>query len=154
MTPRRTSIDTYRAIANEGLLSRRRLQVYSVLFEVGPATAAEISNATPGLKSASKGDNVHARLLELKELGCVYERGERKCRMTGRRAITWDVTESLPVKKQADRLEKLRLKRRNLMRSLNQVENEIRRLEQSEATKGQTSLPLFDEPAGKVTKLG
>jgi len=39
---RDTSIEAYRTIKANGLLSKRRLQVYEYLFNHGPATAKEI----------------------------------------------------------------------------------------------------------------
>lgn len=95
---RRTSIYAYREIEENGLLSKRRFQVYSTLYRIGPATAAEIATAIPGEKSSSVGFNVHARLCELKRMGCVDELGERSCNITGNNVILWDVNESLPRK--------------------------------------------------------
>jgi hypothetical protein len=96
---RKTSIETFRQIEEEGMLSSRRLQVYSTLFKIGPATAAEISEADRGsFTNPAKGDNSHARLSELKKMGCVEEVGERVCSITGRNVLVFDVTSDLPQK--------------------------------------------------------
>lgn len=99
MVSRKTSKAVYKQIQKEGLLSDRRWQVYSTLFEIGPATAAEISLKDQGsFTNPAKGDNSHARLSELKLMGCVEEVGEKVCSVTGRQVILWDVTSNLPVK--------------------------------------------------------
>jgi hypothetical protein len=37
------------------------------------------------------------RFTELRKLGVIYEVGNRKCSVTGRTAIEWDLTDRLPV---------------------------------------------------------
>lgn len=94
---RKTSIETYRQIESEGLLSRRRLQVYQTLYKIGPATAAEISQEDQGsFTNPAKGDNSHARLSELMKMGCVEEVGTKACSITGRNVILYDVTSDIP----------------------------------------------------------
>jgi hypothetical protein len=94
---RQTSIDTYHAIESEGLLSKRRWEVYQALYHVGPATAGEVAQSSGSVRNFSVGDNTHARIGELVERGVVREVGERECRVSGRMCIVWDVTEHLPV---------------------------------------------------------
>jgi len=99
MASRNTSKKVYKQIEAEGLLSGRRWNVYKTLFKIGPSTAAEISQADcSSFKNPAKGDNSHARLSELKEMGAVEEVGERTCSTTGREVILWDVTSQIPVK--------------------------------------------------------
>ena len=96
---RQTSIETYHAIEANGLLSQRRWAVYRTLFEIGPATAAEISEADDSsFTNPAKGDNSHARLNELIKQGCVEEVGTRICSITGREVLLYDVTKNLPAK--------------------------------------------------------
>ena len=95
---RDTSIEAYNTIKAEGLLSKRRLEVYEVLFHNGPLTATQIAQDMPGFKSQSVGANVHARLGELRSAGCVIERGEVECPITKMRVILFDVTSKLPIK--------------------------------------------------------
>ena len=38
-----------------------------------------------------------ARFTELRELGVIYEKGVRKCRITGKNVIEWDLTNRLPI---------------------------------------------------------
>ena len=91
MKTRQTSIDCYNQIKSEGLLSKRRLQVYESIFNYAPCTASEVFN-DKNLKTNQSG-----RFTELRDLGVIYEKGERLCRVTGRNVIEWDLTDKLPV---------------------------------------------------------
>jgi len=95
---RQTSIDAYNTIKNNGLLSKRRWEVYDALFNYGPLTATQIASKMPGFKSQSVGANVHARLGELRSFGVVVELGEVECPETGNTVILWEVTNKLPTK--------------------------------------------------------
>ena len=48
-----------------------------------------------------------ARFTELRELGVIYEKGERKCNITGRNVIEWDLTDKLPQGKISNNKKKL-----------------------------------------------
>ena len=91
MKTRQTSIDCFNQIKSEGLLSKRRLQVYESIFNYAPCTASEVFN-DKNLKTNQSG-----RFTELRDLGVIYEKGERLCRVTGRNVIEWDLTDRLPV---------------------------------------------------------
>ena len=91
MKKRQTSIDCYRQIKSEGLLSKRRLQVYESIFNYAPCTASEVFN-DKNLKTNQSG-----RFTELRDLGVIYEKGERLCKVTGRNVIEWDLTDTIPV---------------------------------------------------------
>jgi len=96
---RRTSIEAYEKIRDEGLLSKMRWIVYDLLFAHGPATAAELaSRFPPSVGGRGQAGNVHARLGELRDVGCVAEIGERECTITRNNVILWDVTDGLPKK--------------------------------------------------------
>lgn len=87
--PRKTSIQAYQQIKNSGLLAKRRLEVYSWLFDHGPATASEIEN---GMKRR----HANKRLSELRDQGVVEEVGQKICMVSGYEVILWDVTGLLP----------------------------------------------------------
>lgn len=98
---RQTSISAYNAIKENGLLSKRRWEVYDILFRFGPLTANEAFKkiATETGKSSSSFLSVsNARFTELRRNGLLVEAGERSCSITGVRVIEWDVTDKLPVK--------------------------------------------------------
>ena len=91
MNTRQTSIDCYNEIKANGLLSKRRLEVYEAIFKAAPCTTNE---ALMFIHSGSHG--VGSRTTELRELGVIYEKGVKKCLVTGRSVIEWDLTDNLP----------------------------------------------------------
>ena len=95
MKTRQTSIDCYNKIKQEGLLSKRRLEVYEAILSTAPCTSSEaIRNA----KTTFGVFGVSSRFTELRDLGVIYEKGEKKCSITGRNVIEWDLTDRLPIK--------------------------------------------------------
>ena len=92
MKTRETSIDCFNEIKREGLLSKMRFEVYSALFLMGkPSTTREVY-ATMNVDKQEA-----TRFTELRKLGVIYEVQNRKCTITGRMAIEWDLTNKLPV---------------------------------------------------------
>jgi hypothetical protein len=104
MNTRQTSINCYNQIRAEGLLTKRRLQVYEAIFRNAPCTSAE------AMKGLLNGNNVlsqsRARFTELRELDVIYEKGEKKCSVTGRTVIEWDLTDRLPKDKTITKITK------------------------------------------------
>lgn len=97
---RRTSVEAYHAIQENGLLSLRRWQVYEVLYDIGPATGGEVFKEMlrrHGLGIPSNSNTI-TRLGELRERGVVEEMGIRQCSVSGQRVLLWDVTDKLPSK--------------------------------------------------------
>jgi len=94
---RQTSVDCYNQIKSEGLLSKRREQAYYAMLQTAPCSAGELEvffNSYFNLKGSWK------LLSQLAELGTVKEIGEKTCSITGRNVIEWDLTDSLPEKKE------------------------------------------------------
>jgi hypothetical protein len=92
---RQTSIDCFNKIKENGLLSKRRLEVYEAIFKNAPCTTNE---ALRDINSGSHG--VGSRTSELRDLGVIYEKRQRKCSITGMNVIEWDLTDKLPSKLQ------------------------------------------------------
>lgn len=94
MKARQTSIDCYNQIKLNGLLSKKRFEVYEALFNNAPCTSSE------AMLNNLNGSNVlsqsRSRFTELRELGVIYEKKERKCNVTGKTVIEWDLTDKLP----------------------------------------------------------
>jgi len=94
MKTRQTSIDCYNEIRSNGLLSKRRFEVYEALLSSAPCTSSEaIRNA----KTTFGVFGVSSRFTELRDLGVIYEVRTRECTVTGRNVIEWDLTDRLPV---------------------------------------------------------
>ena len=95
MGVRQTSITCYNQIKSEGLLSKLRLMTYNAMIYSAPCTAGElqqyIEKNSIGVKHSWK------LLSQLRDLGVVYEKGERICRISGRNVIEWDLTDELPI---------------------------------------------------------
>jgi hypothetical protein len=89
---RQTSVDCFNKIKSEGLLAKRRLEVYEAIFKNAPCTTNE---ALKDIYSGSHG--VGSRTTELRDLGVIYEKGIRPCKVTGRNVIEWDLTDKLPI---------------------------------------------------------
>lgn len=93
---RQTSISTYHNIRDNGLLSKRRWQVYRSLFQHGPCTANELGKHLVKGFPENVNLNVVTRLGELRDRGVAVEVRERPCAVTGETVIEWDVTKELP----------------------------------------------------------
>tara|TARA_R110000764_G_scaffold155841_1_gene243768 strand:+ start:454 stop:867 length:414 start_codon:yes stop_codon:yes gene_type:complete len=92
MTTRQTSIDCYNQIKTDGSLSKMRFEVYSALLSMGkPSTTREVYETMNVLKQEA------TRFTELRKLGVIYEVQNRKCTITGRTSIEWDLTDKLPL---------------------------------------------------------
>lgn len=90
MMIRETSIETFLQIKREGLLSKRRQEVYECLYNHGPLTANEV------FTRLNLPTNQSGRFTELEKLGVIKEQSVRVCRVTGRRATAWITTNGLP----------------------------------------------------------
>lgn len=96
---RHTSKQSYDTIKFNGLLSKRRWQVYDILFRDGALTGSELAlkfKKEYGVFAPSN-TNVVTRLGELRDLGVVYEVKTTICSVTGMKVILWDVTDRLPL---------------------------------------------------------
>lgn len=97
MSVRETSLEVFKRIKDNGLLSQRRLEVYSGLFEYGPCTANELFKKMRGVSQVSQA-NIQPRLNELVNVGVAREVETRDCAITGNRVLVYDVTAGLPAK--------------------------------------------------------
>ena len=108
MNTRQTSIDCYNEIKANGLLSKTRLQVYLAILKNAPCSSGE-AFATMTTKENQISQS-RARFTELRELGVIYEKGEKQCSITGRNVIEWDLTDRLPINiKNSNKTKKQRL---------------------------------------------
>lgn len=92
---RQTSINCFNQIKAQGLLSKRRFEVYEKLLAIAPCTASELQKS---MDYNNGGRDCMKRLSELRDLGAIYEKIERKCNVTGKIVIEWDLTDKLPIK--------------------------------------------------------
>lgn len=92
---RETSLDAYRTIEANGMLSRRRWEVYSYTFHNGPTTA---KRAWRALAPQSNSGVITTRFSELQERGVLKDVGQEVDEDSGMMATLWDVTADLPRK--------------------------------------------------------
>lgn len=110
MSTRQTSIDCFNQIKKNNSLSKSRFQVYETLFKINkPSTAREIFAKIPVVKIEP------TRLTELRELGVIYEKGVRKCEITGMNSIEWYLTNNQPKKLPARVTTRQKLKKLEMM---------------------------------------
>lgn len=93
---RQTSIDCFNQIKAEGLLSKLRLRTLNAMLYSAPCTAGELQSYID--KNGIKVKHAWKLLSQLRDFGVVYEKTERKCNVTGRVVIEWDLTDNLPIK--------------------------------------------------------
>lgn len=82
---RSTSAEAYEAIKESGLLGKMQLRVLEVVANHGPITANEVNERLGGY-------GYHKRLSELQRFGVVHTPESRKCSVTGRRCMLWELT--------------------------------------------------------------
>lgn len=96
MSSRDTSVEAFKIIRENGLLSKRRMEVYKYLYENGPCTAKQVTgNLRQGLQDSG---GYNTRLSELRRMGVVKEVDKVKCDESGQMVILWDVTSEIPKK--------------------------------------------------------
>lgn len=92
---RQTSIDCYNEIKANGLLTKIRLKVLENVLELAPCTGTELGDHM--LKKYNINGSWRV-LTHLRDVGILYETGTRKCTVTGREVLEWDLTDNLPTK--------------------------------------------------------
>ena len=95
---RQTSIEAYNTIKENGLLSKRRWEVYDILFHHGPLTAHEVVQVARKQYPYANQTSFNARLSELKKEGVAIEVGSKTNEVSGVSNYLWDVTSGLPIK--------------------------------------------------------
>jgi hypothetical protein len=98
---RETSAECYREIVENGLVSKKRLEVYQIVYKSGPMTSAEVYLELTQGRRVNAISQSRARFTELRQMDLLQEKGTKKCSVTGKTAILWDVTANMPRKLQA-----------------------------------------------------
>lgn len=89
-----TSAKSFHEVEQSGLLGKLQLIIYRQI-DVGPKTTGEIAALLPDYRLNS----ISPRLAELARMNVIATTGERKCSITGKTALVWDKTNSVPVTK-------------------------------------------------------
>ena len=106
-TVRETSIETFHDITENGLLSKRRMEVYTVVFYNQPIIGSEVSRIVKSrFGEWSQSETIRNRLTELRDMGVVKELGTAIDSRNGRKVIQWGTTGNLPEKVTVKKKEK------------------------------------------------
>jgi len=103
---RQTSIDTYHTILNNGMLSKRRQEVYEEIYQNGPKSIADVRQKFRNINPEMSDSSVSTRFSELERLGVIQEVGKKKDERTGNECTLWDVTSNLPIKFEKEKTKK------------------------------------------------
>jgi hypothetical protein len=102
---RQTSIDVYNEIRESGVLGKLQWQVYQALYEHGPMTERELYER---FFTGYQRPSITPRLSELNAMRVIGPVEVREDHITGRRCISWDVTDQnaipLPDKETKDKV--------------------------------------------------
>ena len=125
---RQTSLDIYRKITQQGLLPKKRMQVYEVLFNNGALTGSQIAVLFKKKHPSSEhSESIRNRITELVQQGVVAEVDTIECPITGNMVLQFQTTDSLPVK-----LERKETKHQKVSQALSLIESLGKRLNEPE----------------------
>ena len=122
---RQTSIECYKKIKASGLLSKRRFETYEALMKIAPCTASEVQLS---IGYNNGGRDCMKRISELRDRGVICEVRTRKCTVTGKNVIEWDLTDNLPTKLKATQT----IKQQKVSQALSLIESLGKRLNEPE----------------------
>ena len=108
-----TSIETYHAIKNSGLISEKRLKVFDIFYQNPQGlTGAEVSeiyrNANP---TSQHSETIRNRITELVQMGVLAEVGVVECQFSKRSVMKWYAIDKMPIslEKKLSKKEQLKL---------------------------------------------
>ena len=105
------SIDAYHTIINNGLLSKRRTEVYKLIALHGAQTQNEVFRRALVDNPNTLQNSFNPRFAELERLGVISVVGSKKDEVSGMTCSLWESTGNLPskVKKSLTMTEKYHL---------------------------------------------
>lgn len=121
---RKTSIEVYHRIKSEGLLSKKRMEIYDILYLYGDQTSAEVNEKLIRGKQINGLSQSRARFTELREMGAIEELGTKTCSVTGNTAILWSTTNTIPNKIKKETRKTKKAKVLDLLKNLAKISDE------------------------------
>jgi Fe2+ or Zn2+ uptake regulation protein len=114
----RTSIDTYHAIKDSGLISEKRLKVFDIFYENPDGlTGSQVSEIyRKNHPTSQHSETIRNRITELYEMGVLIEVGVVECEYTKRKVMKWCCIDKMPIP-----LEKKQTKKEKIEEILNDV---------------------------------
>ena len=115
---RTTSIETYYAIKNSGLISEKRMKVFDIFYQnPNGLTGAEVSELYRKENPTSQhSETIRNRITELFQMGVLHEVGVVECKFSKRSVIKWQCIDKMPIP-----LEKKISKKEQIKQILNDV---------------------------------
>ena len=95
----KTSIETYHAIKNSGLISEKRIKVFDI-FYLNPEglTGAEVSEIYRKENPTSQhSETIRNRITELVQMGVLTELGVVECQFSKRNVTKWCCIDKMPI---------------------------------------------------------
>ena len=95
----RTSIETYHAIKNSGLISEKRLKVFDIFYQNPQGlTGAEVSEIYRKDNPTSQhSETIRNRITELVQMGVLVELGVVECQFSKRNVTKWCCIDKMPI---------------------------------------------------------
>jgi hypothetical protein len=94
-----TSIETYHAIKNSGLISDKRLKVFDIFYQNPQGlTGAEVSEIFRKNNPTSQhSETIRNRITELVQMGVLVELGVVECQFSKRKVMKWCCIDNMPI---------------------------------------------------------
>jgi len=95
----RTSIETYYAIKNSGLISEKRMKVFDIFYQHPEGlTGAEVSEIYRKENPTSQhSETIRNRITELVQMGVLFELGVVECQFSKRSVTKWCCIDKMPI---------------------------------------------------------
>ena len=94
-----TSIETYHAIKNSGLISEKRLKVFDIFYQNPQGlTGSEVSEIYRKENPTSQhSETIRNRITELVQMGVLVELGVVECQFSKRNVTKWCCIDKMPI---------------------------------------------------------
>jgi hypothetical protein len=95
----RTSIETYHAIKDSGLISEKRMKVFDIFYQNPQGlTGAEVSDIYRKENPTSQhSETIRNRITELVQMGVLVEIGVVECQFSKRSVTKWCCIDNMPI---------------------------------------------------------
>jgi hypothetical protein len=95
----KTSIETYYAIKNSGLISEKRMKVFDIFYQNPQGlTGAEVSEIYRKENPTSQhSETIRNRITELVQMGVLAELGVVECQFSKRSVMKWCCIDNMPI---------------------------------------------------------
>ena len=95
----KTSVETYHAIKNSGLISEKRMKVFDIFYQNPQGlTGAEVSEIYRKENPTSQhSETIRNRITELVQMGVLAEVGVVECQFSKRNVMKWCCIDKMPI---------------------------------------------------------